>query len=154
MKCSSIMNTGVECCRGDEVVETVAERMRKRNIGFMPVCDDIGSAVGALTDRDLAVRVLGERRDAAFTLVEDVMSLELVCCSPNDDLSVAEELMERSKKSRIVCVDEQRRPVGIISLSDIAHFEQSVRVAEILDAISCATVSPGVVCPRSRMNER
>lgn len=147
------MNT-VECCSRDDVVETVAERMKKRNIGFMPVCDDDGSAVGTLTDRDLAVRVLGERRDAGFTLVEEVMSLELVHCSPEDDLTVAEELMETSKKSRIVCLDERRRPVGIISLSDIAHVDQSVRIAEILDAVSCATVSSGVVCRRSRVNER
>lgn len=130
------MKTDVECCRLDDPVETAAERMGKRNIGFMPVCDDDGRIVGTLTDRDLAIRVLGAHRDAAYTLVPEVMSPQVVCCSPDDNLDVAEELMEKHKKSRIVCVDDRRRPVGVISLSDIAHVEERIRASEILDAIT------------------
>lgn len=142
MKCSSVMKTDVECCRPDALVETVAARMKKHNIGFLPVCDEDGSAIGTVTDRDLAIRVLGEGRDAPFTLVEDVMSHDLVCCSPDDELSVAEELMMRHKKARVVCVDERRKPVGVISLSDIVHVEQRIRAAEILDAVATREAPP------------
>ena len=136
MKCSSIMTTDVECCRRDESVEAAAERMRKRNIGFVPVCDEDGGVVGTVTDRDLAVRVLGEHRDARHTQVQEVMSPGLVCCSPSDDVHVAETLMEEHKKCRIVVVDDRHRPAGVISLSDIAHVEQRIRTAEILDTVS------------------
>jgi CBS domain-containing protein len=129
------MKTDVECCPREEEVEAVAERMKNRNVGFLPVCDDDGTVIGTVTDRDLALRVLGEHRSSARTLVQDVMSPELVCCSPDDELDVAEDLMVRYKKSRIVCADEQRRPIGIISLSDIAHVEEGTRLSAILDAI-------------------
>ncbi len=142
MKCSSIMKTDVECCSPDALVETVAARMKQRNIGFLPVCDQDGAAIGTVTDRDLAIRVLGEGRDAPFTLVEDVMSRDLVCCSPEDDLSVAEELMMRHKKARVVCVDERRKPVGVISLSDVVHVEERIRAAEILDAVATREAPP------------
>jgi len=130
------MKTEVECCALDEPVEVAAERMRSRNIGFLPVCDEDGVVVGTLTDRDLALRVLGEHRIPEDTLVQDVMSAEPVDCSPDDDLSIAEELMAMHKKSRIICSDVGRHPVGVISLSDIARVEDRVRVAEIIDAVS------------------
>jgi alkylation response protein AidB-like acyl-CoA dehydrogenase/CBS domain-containing protein len=120
-KCSSIMKTEVECCHRDESVESAAGRMRARDIGFLPVCDASGAVVGAITDRDLAVRVLGDHRSPSDTLVQDVMSAEVVSCSPEDDLRTAEELMATHKKSRIICTDDRRRPLGIISLSDIAR---------------------------------
>jgi CBS domain-containing protein len=135
MKCSSLMKADLECCRHDATVEEAAERMKKRNIGFMPVCDEGGAAIGTVTDRDLAIRVLGERRDAPFTLVEEVMTPEVVSCSPEDELEVAERLMEQYRKSRIVLVDDRGRPVGVISLSDVALVEKGVRAAEILQAV-------------------
>jgi len=136
MKCSSIMKTDIECSRRDESVESAAERMKARNVGFLPVCDEAGAVAGTITDRDLAVRVLGDHRNPSETLVQDVMSTELVCCSPDDDLDVAEGLMAQYKKSRIVCVDDRRRPVGIISLSDIAQVENAARASELLHAVA------------------
>jgi CBS domain-containing protein len=130
------MKKDVECCPREEEVEAVAERMKTRNVGFLPVCDDDGAVIGTVTDRDLALRVLGEHRSSERTRVQDVMSPELVCCSPDDDLGVAEDLMVRYKKSRIVCADEHRRPIGIISLSDIAHVEEGNKLSQILDAIA------------------
>jgi CBS domain-containing protein len=130
------MKKDVECCRRDENVELAAERMKSRNLGFLPVCDDAGIVVGTLTDRDLALRVLGEHRDAQHTYVRDVMSAELVYCSPDDDLTVAEDLMTQHKKSRILCADDALHPLGVISLSDVAHVEQGTRAAEILDAVA------------------
>jgi hypothetical protein len=44
--------------------------------------------------------------------------------------------MAQYRKSRIVCTDVNRRPVGIISLSDLAHIEDRVRTSEILDSVS------------------
>jgi CBS domain-containing protein len=142
MKCSEVMKKDVECCHRDENVELAAEKMKCRNLGFLPVCDEKGFIVGTLTDRDLALRVLGEHRDAQHTCVRDVMSAELVYCSPDDDLSIAEELMAQHRKSRILCADPDLRPLGVISLSDVAHVEQGTRAAEILDAVANREAAP------------
>lgn len=55
-------------------MEAVAERMKARKVGFLPVCDETGAVVGTVTDRDLAVRVLAEHRSVAATRVHDVMT--------------------------------------------------------------------------------
>src|SRR5262245_4329462 len=65
MKCSDLMKTDVECCDADESIVFVAERMRLRNVGFVPVCNAAGAVVGTITDRDLVVRVLANELDGA-----------------------------------------------------------------------------------------
>jgi CBS domain-containing protein len=130
------MKADVEYCRREENVEAAAERMRRRNVGFLPVCDGAGAIVGTITDRDLAMRVLGEHRSAGTTVVGDIMSSDVVYCSPDDDLEIAESLMAQHKKSRIVCTDELRHPVGVISLSDIARVEEASTLSGILESIA------------------
>ncbi|WP_437668737.1 CBS domain-containing protein [Sorangium sp. So ce131] len=136
MNCSELMKTDVACCKTSEPVENVAELMRARNIGFVPVCDDGGAVIGTLTDRDLAIRVLAEHRRAASTRAEDVMTREVVCCRPDEDLSQAARLMSDHKKSRIICVDDQKHPIGVISLSDIADRDGEARSSALLSSIS------------------
>jgi CBS domain-containing protein len=134
--CREIMSDGVECSSLGDPVRTVAVLMRCRNIGFVPVCDDEGRAVGTLTDRDLALRVVAELRAAERTRSVDVLTPELVCCAPEDPLRLAEELMVQFKKSRIVIVDDERQPRGVISLSDIARVERAGRVTRVLRDVS------------------
>jgi CBS domain-containing protein len=119
------MKGDVECANETDSVETVAEQMRDRNIGFLPVCDSNHVVVGTITDRDLTLRVMAEHRDPSQTKVGDVMTPELVASSPDDDIELAEQRMSTSRKSRILCVDEQNHPLGVISLSDIARVDGS-----------------------------
>jgi len=44
-----------------------------------------------------------------------------VACSPDDDIETAAQKMAENKKSRIMCLDDAGRLVGVISLSDIAQ---------------------------------
>ncbi len=135
MRCRDIMKTDVETCWVMDAAADVAERMRTSGVGFMPVCNDTGEVVGTITDRDLAVRVLAERRPHG-TPIHRVMSTDPVTCSPYDDLALAEELMRRWRKSRIVCVDDRMRAIGVISLSDIADAEYAWRAGRVLRDVS------------------
>ncbi|WP_068979571.1 CBS domain-containing protein [Aeromonas sp. EERV15] len=130
------MKTDVACSKASEPVEKIAELMQARNIGFVPICGDDGTVVGTLTDRDLALRVLAEHRSASSTRAGDIMTRDVVCCGPDEDLNVAQRLMSDHKKSRIGCVDDQKRPVGVISLSDIAARDGGARSSELLSSIS------------------
>lgn len=142
MKCSEVMKAEVECCSYDENVELAAERMQRRNVGFLPVCDDEMKVIGTVTDRDLALRVLADGRVPSQTTVEDVMSAELVCCAPDDDLDRAEALMAEHRKSRIVCTDQRGRPVGVISLSDIVQVEDPAKLSKVLGSIASREAQP------------
>jgi len=135
MKCAELMKTDLECARIGDTTRQVAQRMRDRNIGFIPVCDAQGMAIGVVTDRDLALRVIAEER-STDSPVEDVMSREVIRCGPDDDLGAAEDLMSKHKKSRVIVTDEQGHPLGVISLSDIAKNERGAKASAILRSVA------------------
>lgn len=122
MRCADIMKTNAECLSEREDARTAARKMRDGNLGFLPVCDEDGRVVGTVTDRDLAIRLVAENMPGS-TGVADVMSREIVSCSPDDDVEKAERIMAREKKSRMLVVDASGKLLGVFSLSDIAQHE-------------------------------
>ena len=68
------------------------------------------------------------------------MTREVVACSPEDDVIVAEHLMGDHQKSRILCVDAEQRLVGIISLSDIVQLEEDRQAARTMREITTREV--------------
>lgn len=124
MQCSEIMKAQPECVDPDVTAADAAERMREKNIGFLPVCDSSGAPIGTITDRDIAVRVVA-RRLAPATAVGDVMTRDVVACRTTDDVERAKVLMAQHQKSRIMCIDDAGRVAGVISLSDIAQREDA-----------------------------
>ena len=139
MRCADIMKTDLECVTPETTVQTAAQRMRIENVGFLPVCDSSKKVVGTITDRDLAIRVLADARPESLP-VQDVMTRDIVSCRPEDDLRVAEELMARHRKSRIVCLDGRDQLVGVISLSDIADRNDGNRAVRTMQGVSSREV--------------
>ena len=122
MRCEEVMKRDVEYVAAKDTVRTAAVKMRDENIGFLPVCDEAKKAIGSITDRDLAIRVLADGGQVT-TPVQDVMTREVVSCKPEDDVSVAAKLMGKEHKSRLMCLDKDGRLVGVLSLSDIAQLD-------------------------------
>ncbi len=135
MRCEEIMKRDVECVSPRDTVVDAACRMRDENVGFLPVCDPSKKVLGTLTDRDIVIRHVASQKQGN-SVVEDVMTREVVACRPQDDLRKAEQLMTQNHKSRIMCIDDGGRLVGVISLSDIAQHETGPRALEMLKQIS------------------
>lgn len=123
MKCGDLMKTDIEILDARATVLDAAKRMRSRGVGFLPVCDEVKRPLGTLTDRDIVLRVVAEGRPVE-TSVTDVMTLEVVSCRPEDDISVAEAKMSENRKSRIMVVGDDNALVGVISLSDLAQHDE------------------------------
>ncbi|HTQ42460.1 MAG TPA: CBS domain-containing protein [Polyangiaceae bacterium] len=54
MQCSDMMKGQPESTSPSAAVSDAAQRMLERNVGFLPVCDSTGVAIGTITDRDPA----------------------------------------------------------------------------------------------------
>jgi CBS domain-containing protein len=135
MRCESVMTEDVVYARPSDSVQQAALLMRQENVGFLPVCDESGCVVGTLTDRDLALRVCAEGIAPKQVSVGEVMTPEVVCCLPEDDLTHAERLMADHCKSRIVIVDEAAHLRGIISLADVVLRDSNRHAAHTLRKI-------------------
>jgi CBS domain-containing protein len=101
----------------DSVV-AAARSMRDGNIGDVVVVER-GEIQGILTDRDIVVRALAEGRDPARTTVGEICSRELTTLSPSDPIADAVTIM-RDKAIRRLPVVDGGRPIGIVSLGDLA----------------------------------
>ncbi len=135
MRLDEVMNRDVKCVDPKDPVQLAARRMRDENIGFLPVCDSSMKVLGAITDRDIAVRVVAEGLPPT-TAVGEVMTREVVACHPDDDIRRAEQLMAEHQKSRLMVTDDQGRLVGVISLSDITQIEDPSRAHQTIKRVT------------------
>lgn len=121
MRCEEMMSPEVEVVKEGDAVLVAADKMRKTNLGFLPVVDKDGRAIGTISDRDIAIRVVAEDLPSS-TAVWAIMTRGVIACRTVDNVNYAAELMAQNGTSRIICLDARERPVGIISLSDLAMF--------------------------------
>jgi len=126
------------CLPTDNVI-TAAELMKRENIGSVPVVDNdqTQKLIGIITDRDLALKVVGEGLEAKSTRVEAVMTRKVVTCRTDDELQVALDAMSDNQLRRIVIVDNANKVLGIISQADVAtRTNQPEKTAEVVKDIS------------------
>ena len=135
MLCSEIMKSAVECVSPTDTAEVAARRMRDHNVGMLPVCTSELKVIGTITDRDLATRLVAENQPGS-TPVENIMTRDVIACRSTDPIEHAEELMGLFRIGRILCTDEDGTLVGLISLSDVAEYESSARVAKTLKDVT------------------
>ena len=140
-KCDEVMTKKTICCLPDDLVSKAAQLMRSENIGSIPVVEDEQNKklVGIVTDRDLALKIVAEGRDANSTQVEAVMTRKVVTCRAEDDLQKALNAMAEHQLRRIPVVENDYRVVGIIAQADVAtRADQPGKTAEMLKDISQA----------------
>jgi CBS domain-containing protein len=130
-----MMTRSVEQITPQASIKEAAVRMREHDIGVLPVCEG-NRMMGIITDRDIAMRAVAEGRDPKQTPVREAMTPNVTGCSEDDTVEAAIELMEQKQIRRVVVCDRNQRPVGIISLADIATRLHDVRVSsEVLEKI-------------------
>lgn len=99
----------------ERMVFDAIKEMEERDIGALVVVDQ-GSAVGMVTERDYARKVVLEGRSSRDTTVRDVMS-ELTCVHPGSNLELCMALMT-TRRVRHLAVMNEGRLLGVISIGD------------------------------------
>lgn len=118
---AQVMQAEVVCVGQAESLERAAQVLWDRDCGCVPVVDAEGVAVGVLTDRDIAMSAY-IRGDALRRIpVASVMSGLVHACRAEDALELAHELLQRHQVHRLPVLDEAGRPVGLLSLTDLAR---------------------------------
>ncbi len=130
-----IMTKNVDCCTEQDNIYEAALKMKQDDVGMIPVLDSNQSLIGVITDRDIVIRCVAEKRPNS-TKITDVISTHLVTGSPDMSIDDIEELMASEQIRRIPIV-ENNRLVGIVSLGDLAVRRETDSKAGIaLSAIS------------------
>ena len=137
--CSQLMTRDPVCCLASDTVVQAAQSMRREDVGSLPVIDNHlnRNLLGIITDRDIAVKLVADERDARSTRAQEVMTRNPVSCRADSDLQVALDAMAGHQVRRLPVVDDANRIVGIISQSDVAtRGSEPARTAELVKEIS------------------
>ena len=128
MHVKELLKGNVVSVRADASILEAARKMAEEDIGFLPVVDQSGKAVGTITDRDIVVRLIAKGGDVKSARVEQVMTKDVVSVRPDEDLGKVADLMKDRKVSRVLITDQAAKPIGVISLGDLAerHDEEDV----------------------------
>ena len=118
MKVSEAMTRDVCIAAPQQTIREAACMMADIDAGSLPVGEN-DRLVGMITDRDIAIRAVGEGRSPE-TAIRDVMSKEVLYCYEDEDLDDVAKNMSNVKVRRLPVLDRDKRLVGIVSLGDLA----------------------------------
>jgi CBS domain-containing protein len=121
MKVNEIMTKNPVCCWPSSSTLSAALLMQETDTGIVPVVQDPFTPilVGVVTDRDLCLHVVAAGRDPSSTWVDGCMRPDPGCCTEQDDVSRALDLMKTHQIRRLPVVNEKHEVAGMLSLSDL-----------------------------------
>lgn len=120
------MSVGSVCRRPASTVsryQTVGEaaaQMGRERVGSL-VVTEADRPLGVVTDRDIAMRTVGDRKDAASTQVLDIATTPVVSLREEMPLSQASDRMRTHGLRRVPVTDAQGRVVGIVAADDLVQ---------------------------------
>lgn len=108
--------------------------MEQNNVGCL-LAEQEGKLCGILTDRDIALRVTGAKRDPDETKVKDIMTPDPIRISVDRDLHHLTALMHAYHVRRVPIVNGFETTLGIVTLDDLIA-QLGSDMSEISKAIS------------------
>jgi CBS domain-containing protein len=119
MEIREVMTLGVETVRPDAAAKQAAKKMKKMNVGCLPVCDG-NRLEGLITDRDIAIRLVAEGHNPSTTKVRNIMTSGVIYCYDDQTVEEAVTTMQAHQIRRVPILNKQNELVGMLSLGDVS----------------------------------
>ena len=102
----------------DQSVMQALILMSEKNIGAIVIIDNNDLPIGIFSERDYARKIILKGKSSKDTLLDEVMTKELITVTKNYKMDQCMEIMNE-KKIRHLPVLENKKIVGIISIRDV-----------------------------------
>ncbi len=120
----------------DATVFDAVTMMADKDIGALLVVDN-DEVVGIFSERDYARKIILHGKSSRDTKVEEIMTSEVLCVSPDQSVAKCMALMTE-KRIRHIPVLTDGRLVGVISIGDVVKTiisEQQIMIDHLEDYI-------------------
>jgi CBS domain-containing protein len=121
MRVEQLMTQPAITCRSSESLARAAQLMWENDCGSVPVVNEEGQLVGMITDRDICMAAYTQGSPLHGLQVASTMAKQVFSCRTSDTLADAEAYMQKGQVRRLPVVDSAGRPVGLLSLADLAR---------------------------------
>ena len=102
----------------DQNVKQALILMSEKNIGAIIIVDNNGFPIGIFSERDYARKIILKGKSSKDTLLDEVMTKELITVTRDYKIEQCMEIMIE-KKIRHLPVLEDKKIVGIVSIGDL-----------------------------------
>ena len=120
-----LMTAHAEWVGADTPVRKVAEKMRDKGIGCLPVGEN-DRLIGMITDRDITCRAVADGLDLSRAKARDVMSKGVTWCFEDQSDVEATKMMENKNIRHLPVLNRAKRIVGMLSFGDLALRSKSL----------------------------
>lgn len=121
MRVDELMSKPALTCRSQEALNIAAHKMWEADCGAIAVVNDEGKLVGMITDRDICMAGLLQNQPPADIPVHVAMARQVYAVQPQQAIEDVERLMATHQVRRIPVVGGDGKPVGMISINDLAR---------------------------------
>jgi CBS domain-containing protein len=137
MQAKELMTQKVECISPETQIRDAAEKMKALDVGFLPVCES-DRLVGAVTDRDIVLRVIAPGKSVKDCRARDVMTNDVFWCYEDQTADEVADYMAEKEIRRVLILNGDKRLVGVISIGDLAKGGEEQITGEALKDIAAA----------------
>ncbi|MBB6429656.1 CBS domain-containing protein [Algisphaera agarilytica] len=127
-KGAAVLTVGPEASALD-----ASKLMNEHKIGALVVLEN-DRVKGMFTERDVLRRIVADQRDPAVTPVGDVMTVDVVTCSPDIEIDCARNIFMEKRIRHLPVLDAQEKLIGLISIGDLNAWElngQEMKIAAL-----------------------
>lgn len=118
MKVRDMMSDKINFVQPVTKMTDIAMMMKQNDIGSVPVVEN-NQVVGIVTDRDIIMRVIADKKDVNQTMAQEIMTPNPICIDETDDVDTAADLMAKHQIKRLPVL-RSGKLVGMIALGDLA----------------------------------
>jgi len=126
----AVKGTMVHSIAPTATVLEATQKMNTHKLGALLVMDE-GQVAGIFTERDVLRRVVAEQRNPSTSTVGEVMTKDVICCQPEDDLDEISSLMQQKRVRHVPVCDPKGRIMGMISIGDVNAYHATKQEAHI-----------------------
>ncbi len=121
LRAEDVMTVPPITAKPDDTIKDVAMTMRKNKVGSVLVVDDEGKLRGIITEHDL-VYACSEGWHPENRQAWEVMTEDPITVTPDTDIVEVIKKMRNANIRHIPVVDENGKPLGMISARDLLDF--------------------------------
>lgn len=138
MNVEAIMTKNPACCTPEMDLVEAARLMFKYDCGEIPVVfsKTDKKVLGVITDRDICTRAVAVGLNPAYVQVKQCMSYPAISIRDIASIEDCCLILEEHQIRRLPVVDQEGNCCGIISLADIARYQESYLTAEVVKFVS------------------
>ena len=150
MKIEELMTKTPTTILGQDTLDIAAKKLWDSDCGVLPVVGGDGRLIGIITDRDICMSAWSKGQLLTAIHVDEAMSTQVFSVKPDQEVDAAELLMAEKQVRRLPVVDADGKPVGILSMNDVAR-EAARTGGKLKEGIARAIQTIAAICqPRKR----